>query len=119
LLERGTFKVVLREEIRKNDPVMKGRFVSVIKNRDTNQEVYKARYVVQAFLDPLKQRAVHNSPILRQDTSRLALALASICGFEVWTLDIWQAILQAANEKMRGNCLQPPKAMELSSDEFF
>jgi hypothetical protein len=36
LLERGTFRVVLREEIRKNDPVMKGRFVSVIKNRDTN-----------------------------------------------------------------------------------
>jgi Reverse transcriptase (RNA-dependent DNA polymerase) len=46
------------------------------------------------------------------------LALASICGFEMWTLDIRQAILQAANEKMRGNFLQPPKAMELSSDEF-
>jgi hypothetical protein len=45
LLERGTFKVLLHEEIRKNAPVMKGRFVSVIQNRDTNQEVYKARYV--------------------------------------------------------------------------
>jgi hypothetical protein len=61
LLERGTFKVVLREEIPKNALLMKGRFVSVIKNRDTDQEVYKARYVVQGFLDPLKQRAVYNS----------------------------------------------------------
>jgi hypothetical protein len=79
LLERGTLKVVLRTEIPKNAPVMKGRFVLVIKNRETDQEVYKARYVVQGFLDPLKQRAVHNSRNLRQDTSRLVLALASIC----------------------------------------
>jgi hypothetical protein len=93
LLERGTFKVVLRDEIPKHAPVMKGRFVLVIKNGDTDQEVYKARYVVQGFLDPLKQRAVHNLPNLTQDTSRLVLALASICGFEVWTLDISQAFL--------------------------
>jgi hypothetical protein len=91
LLERGTFKVVLREEIPKNAPVMKGRFVLVIKNRDTDQEVYKARYVVQGFLDLLKQCAVHNSPNLRQDASRLVLALASIFGFAVWTLDISQS----------------------------
>jgi hypothetical protein len=88
------------------------------KYHDTDKEVCKARYLVRGFLNPLKQRAVHNSPNVRQDTSRLVLALASICGFEVWTLDIRQAILQAANEKMRGNFLQPPKAMELSSDEF-
>jgi Reverse transcriptase (RNA-dependent DNA polymerase) len=98
LLECRTFKAVLREEIPTNAPVMKGRFVLVIKSRDTDQEVYKAGYVVQGFLDPLKLRAVHNSPNMRQDTSRLVLALASICGFEVWTLDISQAFLHAANE---------------------
>jgi hypothetical protein len=46
LLDRGTFKGVMREEIPKNAPVMKGRFVLVIKNRETDQEIYKARYVV-------------------------------------------------------------------------
>jgi hypothetical protein len=44
LLERGTFKVVLREEIPKHAPVMNG--VLVIKNSDTDQEVYKARHVM-------------------------------------------------------------------------
>jgi hypothetical protein len=118
LLERGTFNVVLREEIPNNAPVMKGRFVLVIKNRDTDQEVYKSRSVVQGLLDPLKQRAVHNSPNLRQDTSLLELALATICGFEVWTRDTSQALLQAAIENMRDVFLQQPKEMELSSDEF-
>jgi Reverse transcriptase (RNA-dependent DNA polymerase) len=97
---------------------MKGCFVLVIKNRDTDQEVYKARYVVQGFLDPLKQRAVHDSPNLRQDTPRLVLALVSICGFELWTLDISQAFLRAGNENMRDIFLQPPIEMELSSDEL-
>jgi hypothetical protein len=99
-LERRTFKVVFRE-IPKSASIMNDRFVLVIKNRDTDQEVYKARYVVQGCLDPHKQRAVHNSRNLRQDMSRLMLPLASICGFEVWTLDISQAILQAANENVR------------------
>jgi hypothetical protein len=61
---------------------------------------------------------VHNSPKLRQDTSRLVLALASICGFEVWTLDISQPILRAGNENMRDIFLQPSVEIELSSDEF-
>jgi Reverse transcriptase (RNA-dependent DNA polymerase) len=98
---------------------MKGHFVLVIKNRDIDQEVHKSRYVVQGFLDPLKQRAVYNSPNLRQDTSTLVLALASIRQFEVWTLDISQAFLQAANENRRDMFVQKQKEMELSSDEFW
>jgi hypothetical protein len=100
LLERGTFNVVLPEEILQNAPVMKGRFVLVLKNRDTDQEVYNARSVVQIFLDPLKQRPVRNSPNLRQNTSRMVLALACLCGFEVWTLDTSQALLQAASKNI-------------------
>jgi hypothetical protein len=38
--------------------------------------------------------------------------------FEVWTLDISEAFLQAANENMRDIFLLPPKEMEFSSDEF-
>jgi Reverse transcriptase (RNA-dependent DNA polymerase) len=118
LLEGGTFKVVLREEIPQNSPAMKGRFVLVIKNRDTDQEGYKARYAVQGFLDARKQRPVHNSTNLRLDTSRLVLALASICGFEVGNLDISEPFIQAAIENMRDMFLQPPIEIELCQTRY-
>jgi hypothetical protein len=44
----------------KNAPVMKGRFVLAKKHRGTDQEIFKALYVVQGSLDPLKECAVHN-----------------------------------------------------------
>jgi hypothetical protein len=71
LLERGTFKIVLREVFPKNAPVMKVCVVLVFKNCDADQEVYTARCGVRGLLDPLKQHSVHNSPSLRHDTSLL------------------------------------------------
>jgi hypothetical protein len=44
---------VLREEIPENAPVMKGRLVLVFKNRDVDNWVYNARYIIQGFLNPL------------------------------------------------------------------
>lgn len=76
----------------------------------------KARIVVQGFRNPMKQLAVHNSPNLRQDWSRLVLALASIFGVEVWPLDISQAFLQATNKNMRDIVLEAPNELNLSSD---
>jgi hypothetical protein len=55
---------------------------------------------------------------MRQDTPRLVLALASICGFEEWTLDRSKSLLQAANDNMRDIVLQPPKEMELRQTSF-
>jgi hypothetical protein len=66
-------------------------WLSKIATRAKSSFIYKARDVVQGFLDPLKQRAVHNSPSLKQDMFQLDWAFASICGFEVWNLDISQA----------------------------
>lgn len=116
LLERGTFEMVLRQEVPSNAKVLRGRFVLVIKDVGTGEERYKARYVVQGFDDPAKKAAVHNSPNIRHESSRLLLAMASILGFEVWTQDISQAFLQAATANMREIYLEAPKELRLSAE---
>jgi hypothetical protein len=53
LLERGNFKVVLRE-IPENAPVVTGRLDLVVKTLETDQEAYKARYVVGAIVEAFR-----------------------------------------------------------------
>jgi hypothetical protein len=115
LLKRGTFEIVLRDDIPQNTTVLKGRFFLVVKHKDTKGELFKARYVVQGFADPLMKQAVHNSPNLRQDISRLILAMASVLGFETRTLDISMAFLLATSTNMREQYLEPSKESNRSS----
>jgi hypothetical protein len=97
LLKRATFEIVLREDIPPNATVLKGPFFLVVKHKDPKGELFKARYVVQGFADPLMKQAVHNSPNLRQDISRLILAMASVLGYETRILDISMAFLLATS----------------------
>jgi hypothetical protein len=49
LIECGTWKVVLKDEMSENPNIMGGRFVLTIKDSGMSKEIYKARYVVQGF----------------------------------------------------------------------
>lgn len=46
LLERGTFKVILREDIPEDGNVLPGRFVPSIKSTEDREVKWKARYVI-------------------------------------------------------------------------
>jgi hypothetical protein len=46
LIERGTWKVVLKGEMPENPNLMGGRFVLTIKDSGTSKEICKARYFV-------------------------------------------------------------------------
>eukprot|EP00173_Palmaria_palmata_P002973 Plantae.Rhodophyta-Palmaria_palmata.ctg3092.p1 GENE.Plantae.Rhodophyta-Palmaria_palmata.ctg3092~~Plantae.Rhodophyta-Palmaria_palmata.ctg3092.p1 ORF type:complete len:142 (+),score=21.95 Plantae.Rhodophyta-Palmaria_palmata.ctg3092:36-461(+) len=81
LIERGTFKVVLKKKIAADTKLLKGSFVIVIKNKEADKEVYQARLVIQGFDDPMKKELEHNSSNLRQESARLLLTMASIMGF--------------------------------------
>lgn len=54
LARRGVYKIVLKEDIPDNGNVLGSRFVLSIKNTETDQEIYKARYVVQGHKDKEK-----------------------------------------------------------------
>ena len=47
LARRGTWRVVCAEDLPEKANVMGGRFVLTIKNKDTQEKVLKARFVVQ------------------------------------------------------------------------
>ena len=96
LLDRGTFKVILQEELPPDGHILPGRFVLAIKSTDDGKIKYKARYVIGGHRDKYKDLMVHSTSTLQPQSVRLLLALAAIFEFDIWTSDVRQAYLQSA-----------------------
>ena len=83
LLERGTFKVIVRQEVPPDGNVLPGRFVLAIKSTEDCRIKYMARYVIGGHRDRLKHMMIHNASTLQLQSIRLLLALAGIHGFDI------------------------------------
>ena len=116
LVERGTFKLVLEEEAGPNPNLIPSRYVLAIKHSSNGSTVYKARLVLGGHGDKEKRSAVHNTYNLKQSSIRLILALVTILGFDVWSLDVKKAYLQAAST-LRRNIFVKPESLELKPGE--
>lgn len=101
LISRGTWKVVLRDEVPDNANVAGSRFVPTIKDGGTSQEIYKARYVVQGYRDKLKTSLVHDSATSKHTSTKVLVGLAAIFGFRLFSTDVTQAYLQSADKLVR------------------
>lgn len=101
LLKRGTFKVVLTEDVPKDANVLPGRFVLAIKSTIDNKTKYKARYVIGGHRDKLKDFMVHSAQVLQPASIRLLLAIAQIKHFQVWSSDVKHAYIQSDSDISR------------------
>ena len=117
-MDRGTWKVILKQNVPKDANKLSGRYFLAIKNVETEKPVFKARFVVQGHRDKDKNIIVHNSTNLRQSSTRLIASLAAVHIFRIWSHDVSQAYLQSSEKLMRKVYLRPPKELNLSSDEL-
>lgn len=83
LLERGTFNVILREDVPKYGKVLPERFFLAVQSAVDGEHKYKARFVIGRHPEKLKDMMVHSTSTLQPQSFRLLLALDSIFDFSV------------------------------------
>ena len=83
LLQRGAFRVMLKEELPGGSNALTARFVLAIKSNADGAIKYKARYASGGHRDKLKHFMVHGAQTLQASSSWLLLALASTHSFPV------------------------------------
>lgn len=92
-MEKGTWKIVLKEDIPPNAIFLNLRFVLALMNEDSGKEVFKAPFVVWGHRDKNKDILIYESSTVKQSSTRLLIAVAAIFRFNVWSHDLRQADL--------------------------
>lgn len=96
LLNRGTFKVLLKDEVPNDANILPERFVLALKSTMDGKIKHNARFVIGGHHDKLKHLMVHSIHTLQPQSIRRILGLAVTFGFDIWTSVVIQAYLQSA-----------------------
>lgn len=78
LVEKGTWKFVLKEDIPPNANILNGRFVLAIKDKDSHKQLFKAWFVVQGHRDKDKDILIHEISTVTQSSTRHLVTVALI-----------------------------------------
>jgi hypothetical protein len=117
LIDRGTWRVVAKEEVSDNANILGKRFVLAIKDGGTDKEVWKARFVVQGYRHDLKTSLVHDTATSRQHSSCVLVGLAAIFGFNLFSTDVTQSYLQSAEMLLR-DYINPTKEFSMGPGQL-
>lgn len=88
-----------------------------IEDAVADENIYKARYVVQRYRDKLKTSLVHDSATSKQNSTKMLVGLAAVLGFRLLSTDVTQAYLQSADKLMRDIYIKPTQEFELGADK--
>lgn len=95
LLEKETFKVILREDVPLDDNVLPGRFAMTIESNQGGKPEIKAKFAVGRHRDILNNLLNHSSQTLQPSSIHSILEIAAAHEFNFWTLEVRQAYLQS------------------------
>lgn len=91
LIERGTFKFILKYELPSYGNILPGRFLLAIKSPVDGKVMFCARYVIGSHHEKMQHLLFHSSVTSQLQSVRLLLGLTSIVGFHLCTADGHQA----------------------------
>lgn len=94
LLNRGTFKIILRKDFPSDSIILPGRFVHSITFTEDGEVKFKAQFVIGGHRGKLKYMIVHSSTTPQMQSIRPLIALVVVNGFNIWTSDVTQENLQ-------------------------
>ena len=80
-----------------------------IKNPESADPIFKARFVILCHKDPNKDRVVNESPTVLRSLVRLVIALSQIFNFSLWTRAVSQAFVQPKDSLKREIFIRPPR----------
>ena len=84
LINRGTFRAVLRTEMPDGANLITARYVPAIKSDEDEEERYKERCVTGGHLDIVKDYLVHGAYSIQCVSVRIILVAAKIKGLRIW-----------------------------------
>lgn len=107
LLDMDVVKIFLADTVPRNANDFWTRIVLAIKNFEAEAENWKARIVVQGFMDRESKQIASDAGFVAAMSRRMFLVLGFALGYTIWTRDVKQAYLQGG--KLNRNIYARPQ----------
>ena len=118
MVNRGTFRAVLKTELQYYANLITARYVLAIKSDEYKEERYKARYVAGGHSDIMKDYLVHGAQTIQCKSALIILVVAKIKGFRIWVVSVKLAYLQYDKQLIRKIFItNPAPEFDLLSEE--